>query len=531
MIRKEMGIQDYWGILLRRKWFLIAPFLTVTLTVAGIAYILPDIYLSTTLILVEPQKVPENYVRPTVTARVEDRLKTITQQIMSRTRLERIIEEYNLYKGTGQKPILQSIHDKVPIWSSYWGLQALTLDAAVERMRKDITVTVKGDNAFTISYQGRDPEVTMQVTGKLASLFIEENLKVREQQAEGTSEFLENELNNSRQQLERHERQIREFKQKYMGELPQQLEANLRALDRFQTDLKTTNEALAAALERKESTENLLAKSDLLNQDLENLGTENLGADVADSTLLFRVEQLKAQLSRLQLEYKEDYPDIVLIRKQIKELEATLTNNAKSTDNNAKSTGNKKKKETGVPLRDSFTQNLTIQLDQVNLEIAGLKNRRANLTRQTELYEKRVENTPLREQQLLTIMRDYENIQRNYQSLLEKRLQAKIFENLEKRQQGEIFRILDPANYPTGPHKPDRWKIVLLGIIITLGSGVGLILFMEQMDQSIRTEDQLWEALGIPVLASIPRRHVLKRARSVKSKTSASVYKSSTKIV
>ncbi len=508
---KPVPIQEYLEIFLRRKWYFLLPFIGIILVSGLLAYILPDVYRSTTVIFVESQKVPENFVRPTVTANIEGRLNTLTQQIMSRTRLEKVIQEFGLYQGTGQRSGLEAILINVPWVNSYLGLKALGIDEAVERMRKDIDVSVNGKNsdgadlAFTVSYHGWNPEVTMHVTEKLASLFIEENLKIREKQAEGTSEFLENELNNSRLHLEQQEKQIKEFKQRYMGELPQQLDANLRALDRFQMEMKATLEALKAAEDRKESIEKLLAAAPP-------------ESEVGGNTLLTRLDQLKTQLSKLRAEYKEDYPDISLVRKEIKEIEEVLAKQDKNLesklDTPAKGSRNILDQH---PSRDPLTQNLTTQLRDANIEISVLKTRRANLMKQISLYEKRVEDTPLREQQLMTIMRDYENIQKNYQSLLDKRLQAKISENLEKRQQGEIFRILDPANLPLSPYQPNRIKIVLLGFLIAFGGGLGFVLLREQFDQSFKTGEELSEAVGMPVLAMIPYQPMLKRVQPLKT--------------
>jgi len=284
MNEKPIPILEYWGIFLGRKWSFLVPFVSIILISGLLAYILPNVYRSTTVIFVESQKVPENFVRPTVTAKVEGRLNTLTQQIMSRTRLEKIIQEFGLYQGKGYRSGLEGILINIPWVNSYLGFMALSTEEAVELIRKDIKVDVSGnrnnaDLAFTVSYQGLNPEVTMHVTETLASLFIEENLKIREKQAEGTSEFLENELNSSRIRLEQQEKQIKEFKQQYMGELPQQLDANLRALDRFQMELKATLEALKAAEDRKESTEKVLAATSPENQ-------------VGSNTMLTRLDQL-----------------------------------------------------------------------------------------------------------------------------------------------------------------------------------------------------------------------------------------------
>ncbi len=512
MNKNPIPIQEYLEIFLWRKWYFLLPFVGIILISGLLAYILPDVYRSTTVILVESQKVPENFVRPTVTAKIEGRLNTITQQIMSRTRLEKIIQEFGLYQGARQRSGLEAIMINIPWVNSYLGLLALRTDEAVGRMKKDIEVNVNGDNrsadlAFTVSYQGLNPEVTMHVTEKLASLFIEENLKIREKQAEGTSEFLENELNNSRLRLEKQEKQIKEFKQRYMGELPQQLDANLRALDRFQMEMKATLEALKAAEDRKESIEKLMA-------------TAPLESEVGGNILLTRLDQLKTQLSNLRSEYKEDYPDIALVQKEIKGIEEALAKGDKNleSESNSHSKGTpERSRSQSSRSRDPMTQNLTTQLREASLEISGLKTRRVNLNNQIALFEKRVENTPLREQQLMTIMRDYENIQKNYQSLLDKGLEAKISENLEKRQQGEIFRILDPADLPLSPYKPNRAIIVLVGLMFALGGGLGLVFLREQLDQSFKSGEELSEAMGMPVLATIPHQPLLKRVQPFKT--------------
>ena len=472
--------------------------LVVTLAAGGMAYSLPNIYRSITLIFIEPQKVPESYVKPTVTARIEDRLKTITQQILSRTRLEKIIQEFNLYQGTGRESQIELVLAGIPMLGSYWGLAAMGPDTAmerlVERMRRDIAVDVKKSSAFTISYQGADPELTMRVTSELASLFIEENLKIREQKAEGTTEFLESELVQIRHVLEDKEQQLKEFKQEFMGELPQQLESNLRALDRFQLERAATLEALRAGEARKESISNLLANSQ-----------QKEGG--SDEALVERLDHLRSKLTKLQAQYKDGYPDIAVVRGEISQVQELLVKRMEDSKNDGEGA-------LANQVLGSFAHNLVTQLREVKLEISKLRARQVDLNHQIQVYEKRVENTPLREQQLMTIMRDYNSSKDNYQSFLKKRFQARISENLEKRNKGEIFRVLDPANYPIIPYKPNRIFIVLVGIMLATGSGIGLVFLREQFDQSFATEEELSEAIGVPVLGTIPHQSMVLQTRS-----------------
>ena len=233
---KPFNIHDYLDFGLRRKWYIIVPLVICVLVSFGVYKYLPKVYKATTLILVQPQRVPESYVRSTITDSVASRLNTIGQEILSRTRLEKVIHEFNLYS---------EIRNNVP------------MEGIVEMMRKAVEVKVQTNpqnertqNSFSISFEDRDPKTVMMVTNKLASLFIEENLKVRESQAEGTSEFLIKELSGTEEGLKRKEQDIRNFKERSMGQLPQQLDANLRILERLQQQFQTTSENMRAAEDR-----------------------------------------------------------------------------------------------------------------------------------------------------------------------------------------------------------------------------------------------------------------------------------------
>lgn len=455
MVQKGLTLQDLVELLLRRKWWLILIFMTGTTIAVAISYLLPPLYRSSTLILVERQKVPEAYVKPTVTSTIEDRLSTISQQIMSRRNLEKIIEESHLYQK-----------EKA----------TLSREEILDQMRKNIEVRVMGKDAFTVAYMGSDPRTVMGVTNTLASLFIEENLKVREQQAEGTSEFLVSELAEAEKELEKQEKDLKEFKGKYMGALPQQMDANLRTLDRLQLELQSINETLRNAEDRKIFYEKQLAEGN---------------ADTDPDQLQAKLARLKMELSRLQAEFKENYPDIILLKKQISETEMQLKQGSVSSESSGQAP-------------DIQSQRLNAQLQMTNSEIKSLRERQKRTMAMIKEYEKRVEDTPANEQKLLSLTRDYEMSQKNYQSLLEKKLNAKISENLEKRQKGEQFRIVDPADLPEKPYKPDRLRIILFGIFLSGGAGIGSIFLVEQMNPSFKKPEDLSGVINLPVLAIIP---------------------------
>jgi polysaccharide chain length determinant protein (PEP-CTERM system associated) len=511
---KPFNVHDYLEVFLRRIYYFIIPFVLVVAGAGVYAFLSPKEYKATTLILVTPQKVPEDFVRATVTARIEDRLQSIGQEIMSRTRLEQVIDEFKLYRQE---------------------TNSLTREEIVETMRKNIQVQIKGkEGYFTISYIGKDPRVVTLVTNKLASLFIEENLKLREQQAAGTSEFLSIELNATKAKLEEQERAIAGYKQKYMGELPEQREANLRVLDQLQMQSQRIGDSIKAAQDRKILIQKQLSDFELLArtaaQAQASQGTADLipklspgsaPATKARNPYEGQLEQMRNSLADLQAKYTEKHPDIVTTKKKITDLEAK---SAEFEANREKAEMAEKKKEKAAgkekPPVKSFGMKQEIQLDPrltprykelenqviaADLEIQRLYQEDAKLKNQIFQYRERVENTPAREQGLAILTRDYNNTRESYASLLKKSQEAQQAQNLERRQKGEQFKVIDPARIPEKPYRPDVPKILLIGLFLGFFSGVGAAFFREQMDSSFRDGEDLQVALGFKVLANIPR--------------------------
>jgi polysaccharide chain length determinant protein (PEP-CTERM system associated) len=490
---KPFDIHQYLGIALRRKWYIIIPLVCSILVSFGVYKYLPKVYKATTLILVQPQRVPESYVRSTITDSMVSRLSTISQEILSRTRLEQVIQEFNLYSELHSKP----------------------MEEIIETMRKEIEVKVQDNprnertqNSFTISYEGKEPRTVMMVTNKLASLFIEENLKVRESQAESTSEFLSKELQSMEDQLKKKEQDIRNFRERNMGQLPQQLDANLRILERLQQQLQTVSENIRSAEDRSMLIQNqidYLKKRETLlitKGPGKNLVTnsEDTGSEqVTGDPLITQLNNLKRDLASAQSKYTENHPDVIDLKKKIANLEKRVEARRQEglTEDNS----------TTLVLDPSAKRLLTQYTDQLNdaqLEVKRLRGEVINLKEQIALYQKRIEDTPKREQELALFTRDYDLLKSNYQSLLDKKIQAQMAQNLERKQQGEQFKILDLARLPEKPFKPDRNKILLIGAFGGLAAGLGLGWFRESLDQSFHTVQEVEVYLGIPVIATIP---------------------------
>jgi polysaccharide chain length determinant protein (PEP-CTERM system associated) len=493
---KPIDIRQYLEIGLRRKWYIIIPLVCSMAISLGVYKYLPRVYKATTLILVQPQRVPESYVRPTITDSVASRLNTISQEILSRTRLEKVIQELRLYSDLLKKKPMEEI---------------------VETMRKAIEVKVQENprnermqNSFSISFSGTEPSTVMMVTNKLASLFIEENLKVRESQAEGTSEFLNKELLNMEEQLKKKEQDIRAFKERNMGNLPQQMDANLRILERLLQQLKTASESVRAADDRSVLVQNQIEQLKTREQLSMSSGARadlSPGADnmnryrMSEDSLVTQLNVLKRELTSAQSKYRDSHPDVIDLKKKIANLEAQLDANAKSRREGAA-------ENSSPPILDPATARLLAQYtEQYNSELLEARRSRdevKSLKDQIAVYQKRVEDTPRREQELVLLTRDYDLLKTNYQSLLDKKIQAQMAENLERKQQGEQFKILDPARLPEKPFKPDRNKILLIGAVMGLMAGLGLTWFRESLDRSFHSVSDVEVYLAIPVIATIP---------------------------
>jgi polysaccharide chain length determinant protein (PEP-CTERM system associated) len=490
-----LTLTDYWQIIVRKKWLIVGFVLLSVIVAAVLCYVLPKSYRSSTLILVEGQQVPEDYVKATVNSSIEERLTMIQQQVMSRTLLTSVVDEFKIYQEEIKKDGMESV------------IGDLRKNIKVETVGANSSGGPRGVEAFTISFGHRDPKTALNVTARLASLFIQENLKVREQLAEGTSEFLDQELQLAKSRLEEKEQAIREFKSKHLGVLPQQMEANLRALDRLQDDLISITEMYNMVSGRFGNIEKAIREYEATGKSDDNLiGGGEGGID----HLHARLRELERNLSILTSEYKDTYPDVVQTKQEIEKLKIQLAAKYREMDREAESRqrrGTEPRPEVDTETRrvfDPYLRELIKQRNEIKLELAGLEERRRRLTAQMKEYENRVERTPALEQELMLLVRDYDNMQNNYQKLLDKKLNARVAENLEKRQKGEQFRIIDPANLPEKPEKPDQLRIMLMGLAIGCALGIGSAISLEQLQPVFRRTEEIEILLGLPILATIP---------------------------
>lgn len=455
-------------ILLRRRWFIIIPFCLSMITGIYFALTLPKIYRSGTLILIQPQRVPTDYVRSIVSVGVEARISTISQQIMSRTNLEKIIEQFNLFSGPEYKNIF--MEDKIA-----------TLRNSIS---VDVTKTRRDTDSFSIRVKGKSPENTAKIANTLASFFIDENLRLRETQAVGTSDFLENELKIMTERLEEREEVLKLYNQKYMGGLPEQLQTNLRILDRLQELLSEQRSSLSVAKNRLIEFENRIPPE--IQSFPSTIGTNQ-------TEYLSNIDQMKERLASLKAKYTDRHPDVIRLNKIINEFDSKIKNKSEGTED-LETSGN------GISYNDTYTR----QREGIKREIKTLEEDIVKISDNLRYYEKLVEDTPKREQELLSLRRDYQNIQGAYNSLLNRKLEAEISVNMEKKQKGEQFRIIDTARVPEKPISPDMKRLLLFAIAAGIAIGGGIIYLLEFLDSSFRDAKDVETFLGLSVIATVP---------------------------
>lgn len=496
---KNITIEDYLKIIKARRWWLLLPLFLGWGVVWGLSWILPASYRSETVILVERQKVPEQYVVPNIAVDLQERLQSMTQQILSRTRLEKIIEEFQLYPKERVR---------------------LGPDQVVDRMRNDIAIDLveapghKGElTAFKISYSAPSAKLAQQVTSELTSLFIDENLRARAQQSESTTSFLQNQLSGARKDLDEQEAKLKEYKTQYLGQLPEQLQSNVQILSGLQSELSSASQALHQAQQQKIYLDSLESHYRSLSADVGS--ADGKGVLSTDDEL----QKLRNQLADYESRYTPNYPDVVHLKEQI----AKLEKNKKADE--AKAAKEAKDNPDGPhPTNYAELQAMTPmmqmegQIKANDLEIQNRQHEVDQLQAQVNSYSGRLNLTPLREQQLSDLTRNHEQALENYQSLLSKEMQSELATNLEKRQEGEQFSVIDPPSLPLRPFWPNRLNFSLLGLAIGLVLAVGITAGLELAENRIRSEKELAALLPVPILAGIPlivspRQKVKHRAR------------------
>ena len=486
--RESLNLDPYFAVVRRRHWYFLTPLFAGWLIVWGVSWLIPSVYRSGTLILIEQPTVPSQYVVPNIaTDNLQDRLQSITQQILSRTRLLRIIESKGLYAA---------------------GRRRLTQDEMVERMRKDIEIELVHDRdqltAFNVYYSSNDPQIAQQVTSELTNLFISENLEARQAQSENTTRFLESHLEEARKSLSEQEEKVRVFKDQHLGDLPGQLQSNLQILSGLQSQMSSEQDALNRAKQQNVYLESLLGQYHSAQRSAKGADSVPMGLPALEQEL----ERLKARLADLSSHYTDRHPDVRKVKEQIANAEKmkqqiTEEIKAKATTPVSDQAAAVAPSDTGAR-EMSPTAELESQLKVNRLEIANREHTLEELKERTAEYQARLNREPVREQQLADLTRNYDQSRSNYDNLLKKKNDSELATSLERRQQGEHFRILDPPSLPVKPYSPDRLKLCAIGLGVGLLLGALVSAGTEITDDRLYSENDLKKLLPLDVISEIP---------------------------
>ena len=507
----KLTIGDVLLIIRRRAAVVLITAALVSAAIAAATRLLPNRYRSETLILVVPQRVPESYVKSTVTAKIEDRLNSISQQILSRTRLERIIDDFNLYADERRTRLMEMI---------------------VEEMRSNIDIKVVKGDAFRVAYVGDDAPTVMKVTTRLASLFIEENLRDREELAEGTNHFLEAQLVDARRRLIDHEKKLEQYRNRFAGELPSQLTPNLQVIQNVQLQLQSLTDALNRDVDRRALIDRQLRETEREIEAQSSLPPAASAADAADapaagSTAAQQLTAARMTLANLERRLRPAHPDVQRMRRSVSDLEAAVALEASEPAAHAVAIAPPSPPEL---MRQGRAADLRMELGQVERQLALRNAEEQRLQGIVRDYQERIERVPARESELAELTRDYSTLQTLYQTLLAKQEESKIAANLERRQVSAQFKLLDPARLAEKPFGPRRRLIAAAGVAAGLCFGLALVALLEYRDRTFKTDADISNELRLPVLAVVPwmpsegeERRAARRRFAVISATGAAV--------
>lgn len=478
-LRANMEPHDFLEIFSRRKRLILVSFVLVMFGASVYCILAPERYMSTVKILVIPPQVSETLVRSAMDYSVQERIGALREQVLSRTRLVQVIDELGLF-----------MEDRAT-----YPPEALALEL---QGRIQISVPRKGGNTFTLSFVHENPNTAMLTATKLASFFVEEDIRVRELVSSETSGFLDSQLEETKKRLEEQEERIKGYKTEYLGELPEQMNVNLSLLSRLQEKEKSNAEAIMRAEDRKV----------LLESEITKLQTQGLGGTDPVDALVDALEQKQRQLRDLSTKFTESYPTVAQLRSEIAELEARILAMENGEDVDAAGPAgavSPGKVPTRRPRAErSELRRLRGQVGALDREIAALRREREETRHRILSVDEKVGRLPQREQEMISLTRDYDNLKRSYDDLLKRKLQAGVSQNLEEGQKGERFQILDPPTLPSKPFEPNRQKALGLAFLGALALGFGGALGLEILDPTLRTAKEFKHFFDLPILATFP---------------------------
>ena len=503
---QESSLKETLGRILRvfvmRRWWIVIPACVIPVATVAVVSRIPNRYTSNATLVVVQQQVPQRYVVPNDTTEMAAALQAMQQEVLSRPQLERIIHNFNLYPRESKRLAPEQVMVLM--------LRDISIDAIVSGTpQKDL-------NAFSISFTTENPLVAQQVTSTLTSLFIQENLKTREEQAANTTGFLHQRMEDAKKKLEVQEQRLREFKMQYLGELPEQQQGNLGVLSSLQAQLQSTAAGMSRAQEQRVYLESLLSGYQAMAAQNVPLPTGLSSNTVSRSvspidTAQSDLDRLQTQKAALLVRFTPQHPDVLKIDRDIAVAESTLerlksTNSGtEKTEKSSVPSGQPQVTHTaGRPVDNPALAQVRSQLEANRVEIENLQKDEKQIKASLAQYQNRLNLTPVREQQLTSLLRDYDLVKQDYSDLVNKEMQSQLATSLEKNQGGRQFRLVDPPSLPVVPTSPQRLKLNLGGLAGGVAFGLVLALLIELKDRSFHTEKELTAEFAPPIVVSVP---------------------------
>jgi polysaccharide chain length determinant protein (PEP-CTERM system associated) len=488
---RKLEAADYVAILKRRRVMILACVVIFPILGAILTKFLPPKYMSQTLVLIEEQKVPEDYVKPVIASGLDERLSSMREQILSRSRIQPVIEKYNLY-NTGR----------------------VTMDERVELARKAINIQPirsaitnnKGLPGFFITFVANDPHTAQLVCGEITSLFLNENLRSREASAEGTTDFLKGQLTDAKRNLDEQDTKLAAFQRQYFGKLPGEEGTNLNMLNSLNTQLEATTQALSRMEQDKTFAESMLSQIQASSAPTPGLGSgaEIPLSDVQSPAVLAKqkqLNQLQDKEAELLNQYTPSHPDVIAVRRQISDLKKELAQPASTAP--VAMGGGGAARVAPHPAESLQVQQLRSQLRAAELGIAEKRREQSVIQSKLAMYQERVQSSPQVAEEYKELTRDYTTAQKFYDELDAKMNHSKMATDLERRQEGEQFRVMDEPNLPDTPSFPNVYIFAGGGFGLGLFLSLAISAFLEYKDTSLRNERDVWAFTRLPTLGII----------------------------
>jgi len=487
---RELTMDDYLAMLRRRLKVILIPALLAPLAGFLVSYAFPPKYTSQSLVLVEGQRVPDNYVKPVITSDFTQRIATLQQQVLSVNRLRPMLERLGISKPEEQSQLIGDIQNNMTVQPVITAISSAAATAGIAAKKTRPSANVEPLPGFYVAYTDSNPNRAEQICNEMTSLILEENLRTRAAVAQGTTDFLSRQLEDAKRDLDQQDAKLAVFKRQYIGQLPGDTENNIHILTSLNSQLDATTQTVSRAQQDKAYTESMLAQ--------QLAAWKSSQSSTNPQTLQQQLDALQSQLLQLQARYTDDHPDVIKVKADIAEVQKKL-NQVNAAAANATDTSDKNSAAEPPEIRQ-----LRLQVHQYQGVIEQATADQKRLQSQIKLYQSRTAMSPGIEEQYKLITRDYDNAQSFYRDLLAKKSSSELATSMENQQEGEQMRILNPAALPDSPSFPNRPLFAGGGLGAGLALGLVLAIWLELRDKSIRTEKDAAAAMDLPLLVSVP---------------------------